>query len=144
MEDNNNGEDVSVEGKPELHFQTSTIRVSPEYFDSVGTHVLMGRGITVQDTPTSATIAVINETFAKKFFRPGENPIGRSFGNKDEQHLHDYQIVGVVDDTVYQDVRWKDHLMFFTPLLQRPASLCQRWKCSLGGRFRALIRTSRL
>jgi ABC-type antimicrobial peptide transport system permease subunit len=36
--------------------------------------------------------------------------------------LHDYEIVGVVDDTVYQDVRWKDHLMFFTPLLQRPAS----------------------
>ena len=122
MEDNNNGQDVSVEGKPELDFGSSNIRVGPEYFDSVGTHVLMGRGITVQDTATSATIAVVNETFAKKFFRPGENPVGRYFGNKDERHLHDYQIVGVVDDTVYQDVRWKDHLMFFTPLLQRPAS----------------------
>jgi predicted permease len=122
MEDNNNGQDVSVEGKPELHLSTSDIRVGPEYLDSVGTHVLMGRGITVQDTATSGTIAVVNETFAKKFFVPGENPIGRHFGNKDEQHLHDYEIVGVVDDTVYQDVRWKDHLMFFTPLLQRPAS----------------------
>jgi predicted permease len=122
MEDNNNGQDVQVEGRPEIHLQTSNIRVGPEYFDSVGTHVLMGRGITVQDTATSAGVAVVNETFAKKFFVPGENPIGRYFGNKDEQHLHDYQIVGVVDDTVYQDVRWKDHLMFFTPLLQRPAS----------------------
>ncbi len=120
MEDNNNGEDVSVEGKPELDLSTSNIRVGPEYFDSVGTHVLMGRGITVQDTATAPTIAVINETFAKKFFLPGENPIGRHFGNGG--HLHDYQIVGVVADTVYQDVRWKDHLMFFTPLLQRPAS----------------------
>jgi macrolide transport system ATP-binding/permease protein len=122
MEDNNNGQDVSVEGKPELDMGSSNIRVGPEYFDSVGTHVLMGRGITVQDTATSATIAVVNETFAKKFFRPGENPIGRYFGNTHEQHLHDYQIVGVVADTVYQDVRWKDHLMFFTPLLQRPAT----------------------
>jgi predicted permease len=120
MEDNNNGEDVSVEGKPELDLSTSNIRVGPEYFDSVGTHVLMGRGITVQDTATAPTIAVINETFAKKFFVPGENPIGRHFGNGD--HWHDYEIIGVVDDTVYQDVRWKDHLMFFTPLLQRPAS----------------------
>jgi macrolide transport system ATP-binding/permease protein len=120
MEDNNNGMDVRVEGKPELHVSTSEIRVGPEYFDSVGTHVLMGRGITVQDTATSSTIAVVNETFAKKFFVPGENPIGRHFGNG--EHLHDYEIVGVVDDTVYQDVRWKDHLMVFTPLLQRPAS----------------------
>jgi macrolide transport system ATP-binding/permease protein len=120
MEDNNNGQDVRVEGKPELHFLTSDIRVGPEYFDSVGTHVLMGRGITVQDTAAAPTIAVINDTFAKKFFAPGENPIGHHFGNG--EHLHDYEIVGVVDDTVYQDVRWKDHLMFFTPLLQRPAS----------------------
>ena len=120
MEDNNNGRDVSVDGKPELDLSSSNIRVGPEYFDSVGTHVLMGRGITVRDTPTSPTIAVVNETFVKKFFVPGENPIGRHFGPA--KHVQDYEIVGVVDDTVYQDVRWNDHLMFFVPLLQRPAS----------------------
>jgi macrolide transport system ATP-binding/permease protein len=120
MEDNNNGWDVRVEGRPELSLQTSNIRVGPEYFDSVGTHVLMGRGIGIQDTASSPAVAVVNETFAKKFFRPGENPIGHHFGGGD--NTHDYEIVGVVADTVYQDVRWKDHLMFFVPLLQRPAS----------------------
>jgi ABC-type antimicrobial peptide transport system permease subunit len=80
----------------------------------------MGRGITIQDTATSESVAVVNETFVKKFFRPGENPVGQYFGGG--QHLHDYEIVGVVDDTVYQDVRWKDHLMYFVPLLQRTAS----------------------
>jgi macrolide transport system ATP-binding/permease protein len=121
MEDNNNGWDVRVEGKPpELDFQTSSIRVGPEYFDSVGTHVVMGRGIGIQDTATSATVAVVNEAFKKKFFAPGENPIGHYFGSG--EHLHDYQIVGVVEDTVYRDVRWRDHLMYFVPLLQRPAS----------------------
>jgi len=120
MEDNNNGWDVRVEGKPpELDLQTSSIRIGPEYFDSVGTHVLMGRGIGVQDTADSPTVAVINETFMKKFFAPGENPIGRYFGGG--EHTHDYQIVGVVEDTVYTDVRWKDHLMYFTPLMQRLA-----------------------
>ncbi|MGC2477152.1 MAG: ABC transporter permease [Candidatus Sulfotelmatobacter sp.] len=120
MEDNNNGWDVQVEGRPELDLQTSNIRVSPEYFDSVGTHVLMGRGIGIQDTENSPAVATVNETFVKKFFRPGENPIGHHFGSG--SNTHDYEIVGVVADTVYQDVRWKDHLMFFVPLLQRPAS----------------------
>ena len=118
MEDNNNGWDVQVEGKPDLSFSCSNIRVGPEYFDSVGTRVLMGRGIGMQDTATSPVVAVVNETFVKKFFAPGENPIGRHFGSGDPL---DFQIVGVVADTVYQDVRWKDHLMFFVPLLQRRA-----------------------
>jgi macrolide transport system ATP-binding/permease protein len=118
MEDNNNGWDVQVEGKPNLNLQSSNIRVGPEYFDSVGTRVLMGRGIGIQDTATSPVVAVVNQTFVRKFFAPGENPIGRYFGSGD---THDFQIVGVVADTVYQDVRWKEHLMFFVPLLQRRA-----------------------
>jgi len=117
MEDNNNGWDVEVEGRPELDLQTSSIRVGPEYFDSVGTRVLMGRSIGIQDTADSPIVAVVNETFVKKFFRPGENPIGHYFGSSSD--THEYEIVGVVADTVYQDVRWKDHLMYFTPLLQR-------------------------
>jgi macrolide transport system ATP-binding/permease protein len=121
MEDNNDGWHVQVEGKPGIGLSASDIRVGPEYFDSVGTHVVMGRGIGAQDTPTSATVAVVNAAFVKKFFKPGEDPIGHYFGTG-EKHLHDYQIVGVVEDTVYTDVRWKDHLMYFVPLLQRPAS----------------------
>ena len=118
MEDNNDSWDVRVDGKPDLNLNASGIRVSPEYFDSVGTHVLLGRGITVQDTASSPTVAVVNETFVKKWFQPGENPIGRYFGNG-ENHMHDWQIVGVVEDTTYTDIRWKDHLMAFYPLLQR-------------------------
>ena len=121
MEDNNNGWDVHVEGKEYQPNSTSNLRANAEYFDSVGTHVLMGRGIAVQDTATSAAVAVVNESFVKKFFNPGENPIGHYFGSG-EHSTHDYEIVGVVQDTVYQDVRWKDHLMYFVPLLQRPAS----------------------
>jgi macrolide transport system ATP-binding/permease protein len=121
MEDNNDSWSVRVEGKPDLNVSASGIRVSPEYFDSVGTHVLMGRGIGIQDTATSPTVAVVNETFVKKWFPSGENAIGHYFGGG-EKDMHDYQIVGVVEDTIYTDVRWKDHLMAFFPLLQRPVS----------------------
>ncbi len=118
MEDDNDGYGMRVEGKPDLDLSASAIRVGPEYFDSVGTHVLMGRGIGIQDTATSPPVAVVNQTFVKKWFKPGENPIGQRFGNG-EKHMHDWEIVGVVDDTVYTDIRWKDHLMVFYPLTQR-------------------------
>jgi ABC-type antimicrobial peptide transport system permease subunit len=65
-------------------------------------------------------VAVVNRTFVKKFFR-GKNPIGQHFGNG-EKSTGDYQIVGVVEDTSYQSVRWEDHQMYFIPLMQRPAS----------------------
>jgi predicted permease len=121
MEDNNNGWSVQVQGKPDLHVGASDLRVNPEYFDSVGTRVVMGRGIGVQDTPTAPSVAVVNQSFVKKLFKPGENPIGQHFGGGPKS-TGDYQIVGVVEDTVYTDVRWNEHLMYFVPLMRRPPS----------------------
>lgn len=122
MEDNNDGWHVQVQGKPDLHVSASDVKANAEYFDSVGTHLLMGRGITAQDTSTSTTVAVVNQSFVNKLFQPGENPIGHHFGQASVDSVGDYEIVGVVEDTVYTDARWKNHLMFFVPMLQRPAS----------------------
>jgi len=49
------------------------------------------------------------------------NPIGQHFGGG-QKSAGDFQIVGVVEDTVYQDVRWKDHSMYFIPLMRRVPS----------------------
>lgn len=118
MEDNNNGWGWSAQGLPNVSHGASFLRVNPEYFDSVGTKVLMGRGVGIGDTPTAPPVAVVNQTFAKKFFGDG-NPIGRRIGGSNPS---DYEIVGVVEDTVYTSVRWTDHLMVFVPTMQRPAS----------------------
>jgi predicted permease len=120
MEDNNNSDGVQVQGETDLHLSASNVKATPEYFDSVGTRVLTGRGIEVQDTPTSPIVAVVNEAFVKKLFKPGENPIGRHFGSP--KNPGDYEIVGVVADTIYTTVRWKTHMMYFLPMLQRRAS----------------------
>jgi macrolide transport system ATP-binding/permease protein len=122
MEDNNWGESVQVQGRPDLHAGASDVKATAEYFDSVGTHVLMGRGIGVQDTSTAPTIAVVNQSFVKKFFKPGENPIGAHFGSPGPTSTGDFEIVGVVEDTAYTSPRWKDHEMYFPSLVQRPAS----------------------
>jgi predicted permease len=121
MEDNNDGWSVQVQGKPDRHVNASDVKANAEYFHSVGTDVLMGRGIGLKDTPATRTVAVVNQSFVKKLFKPSENPIGHHFGTGADS-AGDYEIVGVVEDTAYTDARWKDHAMFFVPMLQRPAS----------------------
>src|ERR1700721_170883 len=69
-------------------------------------------------------VAVVNKEFVKQFFGK-RNPIGHHFGfsgptmaGKDGAH----EIVGVVEDTTYTSVYWKDHAMYFLPLTQ-PAGI---------------------
>ncbi|MGC1460667.1 MAG: ABC transporter permease [Terracidiphilus sp.] len=119
MEANNEGEGVQIQGQPSLNDGASWVRGNPEYFDSVGTHVLMGRGFTTQDTSTSPAVAVVNQSFVKRFFKPGEYPIGRRFGPPGPESSGDFEIVGVVEDTAYTSATWKDHRMYFTPMTQR-------------------------
>lgn len=121
MEDNNSSSDwYAQQGKSNLGYGASYVKGNAEYFDSVGTRVVSGRGIGVQDTSAAPTVAVVNETFVKRFFGT-ENPLGRRIGQSSTT-AGDYEIVGVVEDTVYQSVRWRDHAMVFIPIMQRPAS----------------------
>jgi predicted permease len=119
MEDNNWSTGVQVQGQPDLNASASFVRANAEYFDSIGTHVLMGRGIGVQDTSTATPVAVVSKEFAKHFFKD-QNPIGHRFGAPGPDSPGSYEIVGVVEDTVYTAVQWKDHSMFFVPMMQRP------------------------
>ena len=118
MEGNDDGYSIQLVGQPNVYRDATTIIINPEYFDSVGTRVLMGRGITLQDTSTSAHVAVVNEDFVKALFKAGEYPIGRRFiagGNL----ATPYEIVGVVEGTSYTDVRRNGlHPMYFGPLTQ--------------------------
>ena len=122
MEDNNWGTGVEIQGEPpSKNDGASFVKANAEYFDSVGTKVVMGRGIGVQDAPGAPTIAVVNEAFVRTYFKPGTSPIGRHFGGG-RNSSGDFEIVGVVEDTVYQSVRWDNHAMYFYPMMQRPAS----------------------
>ncbi|MDX6464703.1 MAG: hypothetical protein QOE55_8400 [Acidobacteriaceae bacterium] len=121
MEENNWGSGVKVHGDPDLNKGASWVKGTSEYFDSVGTHVVMGRGFTTQDTLNSPPVAVVNQEFVKQFFGK-RNPIGHRFGHSgvgqagmDGAH----EIVGVVEDTTYTSIYWKNHAMYFLPLTQR-------------------------
>jgi predicted permease len=123
MEDNNWSNGMQVQGEPDPNKGASFVKGNAEYFDSVGTHVLMGRGFLPRDVLSAPAVAVVNQECVKQFFKPGENPIGHRIGSAPgPERAGDFEVVGVVDDTTYTAVQWKDHAMYFVPITQRPAS----------------------
>ena len=92
-------------------------RVSPSFLDSIGVPVVRGRGLTADDTASSRLVAVVNESFAKKFF-PKEDPIGKHFGTGGMENAGAFEIVGVIADFKMNDVRRPPRRLFLRPLPQ--------------------------
>jgi len=118
MEDNNWSSGIHIEGHPpDERASASWLRISPHYFETIGTPVLRGRPIGDEDTPNSRRVTVVNQAFARQFF-PKEDPLGKRFGIGDASHGGDYEIVGIVEDAKYQDARQPAYATFFLPFLQ--------------------------
>ena len=122
MEGDNWGETVYIEGQAPPPPDTdqnnaSWVRVSDGYFDAIGTKVVQGRAITDQDTASSQRVAVVNQIFAKRFFKD-ENPIGKHFGDLDPKYSGFFEIVGVTENTEYRQPTRQIPPMFFLSALQ--------------------------
>ena len=112
--------DISIGGRSENwigDIDVISLRVSPHYFETIGTPVLRGRAITEQDTASSQKVAVVDDAFARKFF-PGSDAIGKHFGLSLPGHGYDYEIVGVVKDTMYKSPTSTQMPMYFVPFAQ--------------------------
>jgi predicted permease len=122
LEGDNWGEGVFIQGRPEPgprdQVGASWVRVGPEFFDIIGQRLQRGRGVTTQDTATSLPVAVVNQAFVKQFFPKGQDPIGVHFGVSGVKSSSDFEIVGVVSDVKYNNVRRPVRAMYFRPLLQ--------------------------
>jgi predicted permease len=75
-------------------------RVTAGYFEVIGNAIVRGRGVSGQNTATSRHVAVVNEAFARKFFK-GEDPLGRRFGQHGIGSEREYEVVGVAKDARY-------------------------------------------
>ncbi len=116
MEGDNWGEGVFLEGEPPPPPGTpdhgaSWLRVSPGYFDTIGTKIVEGRAINEQDTPATRTVALVNRFFEKKYFKDGQ-AIGKHFSD-DLKHPGAFEIVGVTEDTNYWGATSKMRPMYF-------------------------------
>jgi predicted permease len=95
--------------------------VSPEYFETMGIPVVKGRSFTQNDTASSPRVALVNETFVRRYLN-GTNPIGQTLRTSAEPDYPatSYEIVGVVPDTKYDSLRSQTPPMAFAPASQFP------------------------
>ncbi len=117
MANNNWGTGVSFPGGDPMARQSAGyLAVSPRFFQTVGTRILLGRSIVTEDTATSTHVAVVNKSFVDMYLK-AKPPLGEHFG-PDRAMTGEFQIVGVVDDSKYGNPKDVQRPMFFTPLTQ--------------------------
>ena len=117
-------------GRPQdQESQTDALGVGPNFFETLHIPFLAGRAFNASDfelaasndgaTPASApTPVIVNQAFVEKY--PGkENPLGKRFGESAGDIGHPanpgYEIVGVVGDAKYSDLRREIHPTMYTP-----------------------------
>jgi predicted permease len=85
-----------------VHFNS----VGRNYFRTMETPMVGGRDFSRDDTLTSPKVAIVNELFARTFFS-GQSPVGQRFEVEagPGQTPPSYEIVGIVKDATYRDLR---------------------------------------
>jgi predicted permease len=80
-------------------------QVTDGFFGTLGTPLLAGRDFDARDRLGGQTVAIVNETFARKFFN-GTSPLGKYYRLEQHDSLGaPVQIIGVVKDAKYRDLR---------------------------------------
>ncbi len=101
------GANIWIDGREARQAQdTSLSRVGPDYFKTLEIPLLAGRDFDARDRVGTPEVAIVNEAFARKFLN-GASPVGRRFWVEatpgDPETV--YEIVGLVRDTKYEDLR---------------------------------------
>jgi predicted permease len=92
------------------------------YFTTMEIPLLRGRGFTAQDDQRAPKVAVVNQTFSRRFF-PSDDALGKRVREGDNSP--EIEIVGVVADTKYSSQRREITPLLITPWRQESASIGQ-------------------
>jgi putative ABC transport system permease protein len=110
-----------IEGRPlpsPGHFPSSDYHtVSPGYFRAMGIPLLRGRLFSHSDNSKAPGVAVVSESFARRYW-PNEDPIGRRFDQQANGQWH--SVIGVVGNTKQYGLESHTKTEFYLPYLQHP------------------------
>jgi predicted permease len=98
---------IQVQGytpRPDENMNPWTNEVGPAYFRTLGLPVVAGREFDARDAEGAPLVAVVNRAFAAYYFGQ-ESPIGRRFGYRSMDNPGAIEIVGVVGDSIYAEMR---------------------------------------
>lgn len=110
---------IVVEGyvsRPDEHMSVNAANIAPQFFQTLGIPFVAGRDFSEKDNGSAPKVTIINETMAHYFFG-NSNPIGKKIGL---DKIPDTEIVGVVRDAKYAQLREKQLRHFYIPMLQQP------------------------
>lgn len=119
LANNSWGTDVRVQGfahGPDVDANARFNRVGPGYLATMGMALLAGREFTAADGLGDTRVAIVNETFAAKFGL-GRDAVGKFMGADGNDSLP-IQIVGLMKDAKYNQVKDPPPPLFFTPWRQ--------------------------
>jgi putative ABC transport system permease protein len=108
-----------VSGTPEGKISSTAFnRVSPGFFATLRTPLIAGRDFDEHDVAGAPLVAIVNETFARKFMKD-KNPVGTLLRVRRMSKISGpYEIVGLVKDTKYVDLRETAQDILYTPVAQ--------------------------
>jgi len=109
--------------KPGQPAGASWDRVSATYLQDLGVKLVRGRHLDARDTAKSENVAVVNESFVRRFFSKEEDPIDRHFGLDLPENVNSYRIVGIVRDARFAgfNLDQPPRPMFYVALAQTVA-----------------------
>ena len=100
---------------PDPHMQFC----SPRFFETLKIPILLGRDFTIKDGQGAPKVGIVNDKFAKRYFGDA-NPLGRHVGfGGDPGTKTDIEIVGVVGDTKYENMREEIPYELYVPWIQQ-------------------------
>lgn len=114
------GTDVTVQGfrtGPDVDNNSRFNEVGPNYFSTLGVPLIAGREFTRADRLGAAKVAVVNEAFAAKFGL-GRNAVGALMKQNGTDGPLDIEIVGLVQNAKYSEVKNTIPAVFYTPYRQ--------------------------
>jgi predicted permease len=107
---------IAVDGyqpPPEEQPSVDYNQVSPDYFATLGIHLISGREFTRADDENAALVAIVNQTMAARYWR-GQDPIDRRLQVKGRW----VRVIGVAADSKYESMRETAKPFFYVPLRQ--------------------------
>ncbi len=111
-----------IEGRPPAapgdEPSTNYYAISPDYFRAMGIPLIRGRAFTERDTTGAPRVAIVNETFARRFF-PDEDPIGKRIHVTNGPETF-REIVGIVGDVRHYGLEREAPAQAYEPYLQQP------------------------
>ncbi len=111
---------IFIEGQPLERTANTPValysRVSPGYLQAMDTRLVQGRDFTEQDDDKAVSVAIVNETFARRFW-PGEDPIGKRF-SLGEPNAPMRQVIGVAEDGKYAGLNEDQRPFVYRPIWQ--------------------------